>query len=150
MKTGLSFLRIAFVFLCDGQSAGQIPPHALFRLNRSGGQVYLVRSGEIPRILDAIFYGPLPADAAFGIPEGGGDPRILERPTPGTPNSAATGLFVRGDPNDDGQRDLSDAIFILSFLYLGGPAPPEPFTECGVDTTPASLKCEAGLVLAGN
>ena len=31
--------------------------------------------------------------------------------------------FRRGDANADGQQDLSDAAFILSFLFLGGPTP---------------------------
>ena len=31
--------------------------------------------------------------------------------------------FHRGDPNNDGQTDLSDAVFILGFLFLGGAAP---------------------------
>jgi hypothetical protein len=32
-------------------------------------------------------------------------------------------LFVRGDSNDDGAVDLSDAVASLSHLFLGGPAP---------------------------
>jgi hypothetical protein len=31
--------------------------------------------------------------------------------------------FVRGDSNDDGTTDLSDASFTLGHLFLGGPAP---------------------------
>ena len=31
--------------------------------------------------------------------------------------------FVRGDVNFDEKLDLSDAIFILSYLFLGGPPP---------------------------
>jgi hypothetical protein len=32
--------------------------------------------------------------------------------------------FRRGDVNADGKPDISDAIFGLNFLFLGGPAPP--------------------------
>ena len=32
-------------------------------------------------------------------------------------------LFVRGDSNADGAVDLSDSIFTLSYLFLGGPDP---------------------------
>ena len=32
-------------------------------------------------------------------------------------------LFIRGDANHDSSVDLSDGIFILLWLYLGGPAP---------------------------
>ena len=32
-------------------------------------------------------------------------------------------LFRRGDANDDGGIDISDAIFTLDSLFLGGPTP---------------------------
>jgi hypothetical protein len=32
-------------------------------------------------------------------------------------------LFIRGDSNDDGKTDISDAVFTLSWLFLGGKAP---------------------------
>jgi hypothetical protein len=41
--------------------------------------------------------------------------------------------------NDDGAVDLSDAVFLLSFLFLGGKAPGEPLLKCGVDSTPDGL-----------
>jgi len=31
--------------------------------------------------------------------------------------------FIRGDANDDGQHNISDAIFILSYLFSGGDDP---------------------------
>jgi len=31
--------------------------------------------------------------------------------------------FIRGDANSSSKVDLSDAVFILNFLFLGGPAP---------------------------
>jgi hypothetical protein len=31
--------------------------------------------------------------------------------------------FVRGDANEDGRIDLSDAVFVLTYLFLGGRAP---------------------------
>src|SRR5207249_1199038 len=37
-----------------------------------------------------------------------------------------------GDTNGDWGIDLSDAVYLLSFLYLGGPGP-VPF-ECGTET----------------
>ncbi len=32
--------------------------------------------------------------------------------------------FVRGDTNNDGRRDISDAVFLLNFLFGGGDPPP--------------------------
>jgi hypothetical protein len=34
------------------------------------------------------------------------------------------GLFVRGDANADGQIDITDAVFTLMFMFLGGRRPP--------------------------
>ena len=31
--------------------------------------------------------------------------------------------FVRGDGNNDGGFDVTDAVFVLNSLFLGGPAP---------------------------
>jgi len=31
--------------------------------------------------------------------------------------------FYRGDPNNDGNMNITDGIYILNFLFLGGPAP---------------------------
>ena len=39
-------------------------------------------------------------------------------------DSPARPLFHRGDPNGDGVADITDAVFLLGFLYLGGGAPP--------------------------
>jgi hypothetical protein len=33
------------------------------------------------------------------------------------------GNFVRGDTNDDGAMDISDAVFLLNYLFLGGAVP---------------------------
>jgi hypothetical protein len=40
-----------------------------------------------------------------------------QEPPPGTP-------FIRGDTNADGNRNITDGIFVLNFLFIGGPAPP--------------------------
>jgi hypothetical protein len=36
---------------------------------------------------------------------------------------------------------ITDAIYILNFLFLGGPAPLPPFPECGIDPTVDGLGC---------
>jgi hypothetical protein len=56
-------------------------------------------------------------------------------PTPGCLDAA--------DSNDSGSIDLTDAVHLLSYLFLGGPAPAEPFAECGTDPTEDSLSCES-------
>ena len=46
------------------------------------------------------------------------------------------------DANDDGVLDVSDAISVLSYLFASAPPPPDPFPDCGVDTTGDWLSCE--------
>jgi hypothetical protein len=45
------------------------------------------------------------------------------------------------DVNDDGDRDVTDAIVLLQWLFRSGPPPPEPFPDCGFDPTPDNLLC---------
>ena len=36
---------------------------------------------------------------------------------------------------------FADAIYLLAWLFLGGPEPPEPFPGCGVSPDPGSPGC---------
>ncbi|MBN1441262.1 MAG: hypothetical protein JXA90_01070, partial [Planctomycetes bacterium] len=48
-----------------------------------------------------------------------------------------------GDSNGDGDLNISDPIYLLAYLFLGGPAPPPPFPECGAaPPPPGELTCE--------
>lgn len=49
---------------------------------------------------------------------------------------------VACDADDDGSIDITDAVFLLNFGFLGGRPPPPPFPECGVDPTPGGLRCD--------
>ena len=46
------------------------------------------------------------------------------------------------DIQDSGEIGIGAPIYLLNFLFLGGPPPPAPFDECGVDTTDDGLPCE--------
>ena len=46
------------------------------------------------------------------------------------------------DADDDDVIALADAIYILRALFQGGPAPPAPFPDCGIDATGGPLACE--------
>jgi hypothetical protein len=39
--------------------------------------------------------------------------------------------------------DLSDAIYTLTWAFLGGPAPPDPHGTCGPDPTDDGLGCRS-------
>jgi hypothetical protein len=46
-----------------------------------------------------------------------------------------------GDIDDNGLVEITDAIDLLTYLFAGGPAPPPPFPEPGLDPTPDQLSC---------
>ena len=53
------------------------------------------------------------------------------------------GCLEACDTNRDGANDVSDTIFILSYLFTDGQAPPAPFPACGVLTGEGShLGCD--------
>ena len=56
---------------------------------------------------------------AFDIAEG----RSRDENSDGIPDECRASVFHRGDPNSDGRLDISDAVFVLDFLFLGGRVP---------------------------
>ncbi len=46
------------------------------------------------------------------------------------------------DINDDGAIEISDAIYLLSFLFQEGPAIPAPYSTADLDPTPDDLLCD--------
>src|SRR5262245_57516850 len=47
------------------------------------------------------------------------------------------------DANDSEEVDLSDGVYILAYLFLGGSEPPAPFPGCGADPTDEALDCRS-------
>ena len=45
------------------------------------------------------------------------------------------------DANDDGGVDVADPIYLLNWLWLGGPPPPSPMPGCGPDPTLDLINC---------
>jgi len=57
-------------------------------------------------------------------------------------SSKAPTCYDAADADDNGRLELTDAIYALTYLFLGGPSPPEPFTACGKDVTESELDCD--------
>lgn len=51
--------------------------------------------------------------------------------------------------NGDGRADLSDAVYLLTHLFLGGPAPIEPFPECGWGLLPTDEEMGCAITPTG-
>ena len=49
------------------------------------------------------------------------------------------------DSDDNGSIDISDPIFLLSFVFQGGPEPPPPFPGPGTDPTLDEQDCRNGV-----
>ena len=47
------------------------------------------------------------------------------------------------DMDDSGELELTDAVFGLLHLFLGGSPPPSPFPECGTELWLDELPCTA-------
>jgi len=47
------------------------------------------------------------------------------------------------DVDVDGDVNVSDAIFLMNHLFLGGASPAAPYPQCGLETEPSTLACDA-------
>jgi hypothetical protein len=127
------------------------PPqfHANFAVNADGDQIFLFDTeADGFGLIHAVDFGDPTGLCGFtqGMNETGGptndvrpnqsvsllpdgDPSgrfvIVDTPTPEAPNEGGCpeALFRRGDAAADGGVDISDGVFVLNFLFLGGPAP---------------------------
>jgi hypothetical protein len=49
------------------------------------------------------------------------------------------------DANDDGTVELTDAIYLLDWMFKTGAPPPAPYPSCGLDPTEPTLPCETSI-----
>jgi hypothetical protein len=72
-------------------------------------------------------------DLAFTLPESSGIGIVLNRSNPalsrdndldGIPDECEGAVFRRADTDADGSLNLVDAVFLIQWLFKGGPAPP--------------------------
>ena len=105
--------------------------HTNFALNQSGDQIYLYRAeGDGFGAIDFHEFGRQQLNVSLSRdPDGSREGSF--RPAPGGSPGAPTppsegGLFLRGDSNADCDVNLSDGVFLLNHLFLGGAAPQCP------------------------
>ena len=56
-------------------------------------------------------------------------------------------IVTEGDITGDGQVDVSDLVFLIDYLFAGGPVPPDPNAadvnaSCGIDISDVSYLVE--------
>ena len=101
----------------------------VLRLDSAGNQVEfrVWREGDdepVRPIVQAVAAQPESAPVGVLVDSGASRLRWLRVSAPPEPS------FCRGDVNGDEALDISDALFILEGLFLGGPRPPEVFEGC--------------------
>lgn len=107
---------------CD-HDADQGPFHTGFQLNADGDAVGLYEvEGNAHRAVDFVLLGPEARDVSLGrFPDGSPGFRRLSCPTPAAANRESCDelgkRFVRGDANDDGALNITDAVNVLLGLF---------------------------------
>lgn len=56
-------------------------------------------------------------------------------------SEAAGNVPDAADIDDSGELAITDAVYLLNHLFLGGRAPPAPYPDPGRDPTPDSVAC---------
>jgi hypothetical protein len=110
---------------CD-DTREQGPLHASFKLDASGEALGLYSlEGDVPWVQDFVRFGPQETDRSLGrFPDGSPGFSRLACPTPAAPNLESCEdavAFRRGDADGDGSLTITDAIGVLSALFLDGP-----------------------------
>jgi len=139
-------------------------------LHPQGGTVFLSKKDKILDAIP--YGEAIPGRSHGYLPQEGGTWTLLEEPSPGAPNGSTYFLRADvngdlhvnlGDPiraihvllgaqsascrdamdiDDSGQLDITDPIYLLSYLFLGDAPPPHPFPDLGTDPTADDLDCQ--------
>ncbi|HLU47494.1 MAG TPA: hypothetical protein VK116_05395, partial [Planctomycetota bacterium] len=130
---------------CLRASATSEPAHLV--LTCGGRTVVLATAPAVVEIVEACFTrGDCNADGSFDIVDPISLLLFLFHDIGGSgPIDCADAC----DTNDDGAADISDAIASLVRLFQGGPAPPNPYRDCGLDATSDDLFCRAHACSSG-
>ena len=133
-----------------------------------GGTLFLT---DGMKVLDAVTYGASMAGQSYGyLPQDSGSWGLGD-PSPGSSNGDSfflradanadlklnltdairallhlfgdrpAGCLDALDADDDGAVTITDPLFLLSYLFRAGAAPPAPFPDLGPDSTLDSLDC---------
>lgn len=90
----------------------------LLDVNFDQGNVLASEKGPVP---PGVGFPDLEVDLKHSNPKT--DLHIYSIHLVARPAGTAKKLFRRGDPNGDEKADISDGVFVLGWLFLGGPAP---------------------------
>ena len=138
------------------REVASLPVTIRVRRSATDAKIYFERlagDGATWQALGSRAVGPTTLDlrdrvlVGLAVSGGGAEARYTFSETSGPAFAGGKPLFHRGDPNDDGALNITDGIFLLNYLFLGGPAPADPGppeAPCGPDPagSPGDLGCE--------
>ena len=129
----------------DPTDAGLSEYHANFSLSASGDQIYLFDFDSVNGrfgVVHGVEFGPQELNKSLSlVPNGSRQGSWLQTtPTILLPNPAVENLFRRGDADGNCGVDITDAVYVLNYLFSGGAAPPcldaaDPNDTGGIDIT---------------
>lgn len=101
------------------------PPKGFLRLERKGNELSASSSpdGAAWTLLYTTIFNGMSESAFVGLAVAGGDGEASRQAARITfcdlDFGPLGGIFLRGDPDDNGERQLTDAVRILNYLFLG-------------------------------
>lgn len=114
----------------DPTNAGASEYHANFSLAAEGDQIYLFDSEDSSAgdfgVIHGVVFGPQELNQSLSlVPNGSRQGSWLETtPTILLANPAVENHFRRGDADGNCGVDITDAVYVLNYLFSGGDAPP--------------------------
>ncbi len=54
--------------------------------------------------------------------------------------AATPGCLAAVNTNGDDEANITDAVYVLQYLFGGGPAPVDPYPDCGPGLLPADVE----------
>jgi hypothetical protein len=122
-----------YITVWADEDVSQVGLHANFALSKSGEAVIMTNADLV--FIDSLTFGAQATDISLGrCPNGSGAFLAL------TPSFAAANAcgssYVCGDANADSTVDISDAVYLISYIFAGGPAPdPQESGDVNCDST---------------
>jgi hypothetical protein len=108
-----------YLIVWADEDGTQVGLHANFALSKSGGEAVILSDAEL-NIVDSVSFGTQTTDVSAGrCPNGAGVFQTM------TPSFSLTNTCPSncGDADTDGSIDISDAVYLISYIFAGGPAP---------------------------
>lgn len=118
----------SYMIIWADEDGGQPGLHANFKLSSSGEAV--VFAGPDMVVIDKYSFGAQSPDISLGRCPNGSGAFAAQSPSPGLPNTCSS--VACGDADANGNVNITDAVFLINYLFAGGAAP-NPLSTADAD-----------------